>query len=65
MQERTGTKGVFRDGKDTMCCQERGGPDLYKITIISCDTRDVSFSLHSSMKHNFILLMSKFEGQKC
>lgn len=65
MQERTGTKGVFRDGKDTVCCQERGGPDLYKITIISRDTRDVSFSLHSLMKHNFILLMSKFEGRKC
>lgn len=64
MQERTGTKGVFRDGKATVYCQERGEPDLHKVTIISCDTRDGSFPLHSLMKHNFILLMSKFEGQK-
>lgn len=63
MQERTGTKDVFRGGKNTVCCRKGGGTDLFKITIISLGAMDVSFSINFLMKHNFIWLVSKFEGE--
>lgn len=36
-----------------------------KITVISLGTMDVSFPIRFLMKHNFMWLMSKFEGRKC